>query len=81
MSNVRLSRQQRQVLDVLRRGPVTSWDLCFESQVLCYTKRISELRRLGFEIDTSPETISGRRVVTYTLLKEVSNGKADSNEV
>jgi hypothetical protein len=40
------------------------------SQVLCYTKRISELRQLGYEIDTDMELVDGKRVVTYTLQKE-----------
>lgn len=63
-----MSPQMRRVLAVLEKGPATSLEIQRKSGVLCYTKRISELRRLGYEIVAENEYIDGTRVVTYTLV-------------
>lgn len=64
-----LSSQQMKILQSLRTGPKTSLELAMTG-VLCYTKRISELRRKGYEILTDEEWRDGRRICTYTLLRE-----------
>lgn len=69
-----LSSQQRKILQSLRTGPKTSLELSMTG-VLCYTKRISELRRKGHEILTEEEWRDGRRICTYTLLREPEEEK------
>lgn len=63
-----MSPQMRKVLAVLEKGPATSLEIQRKSGVLCYTKRISELRRRGYEIVAENEYTNGTRVVTYTLI-------------
>jgi len=60
------STQRDVVLRRLQRGPATSRDLAM-CGVLCYTKRISELRRAGWEIVSSEKRVNGSRHVTYSL--------------
>lgn len=46
---MKLTRQQKQVLRMLSRGPVKNWE--FAVNFICnYTARISELRQKGFDI-------------------------------
>lgn len=61
--------QKRRTLALLRERPRTSREFP-QNGILCYTRRISELRQDGHEILTTSETINGTRVFTYTLVKE-----------
>lgn len=51
MENKRYSQNER-ILQVLRDADywVSAWDLSRKASVLCYTKRISELKREGYNI-------------------------------
>lgn len=63
-----LSRQQRIVVNVMKqyaKYSVTGMTFV-NAGVLCYTKRIQELRDLGYDIETTPST-DGCRKVYYTL--------------
>ncbi len=64
----KLSRQQRIVVDAMKYNPAYSvTGLMFvNAGVLCYTKRIQELRDLGYDIETTP-SVDGDRKVFYTL--------------
>ena len=61
--------QKKRTLALLRERPRTSREFPMNG-ILCYTRRISELRQDGHEILTTAETINGIRVFTYTLVKE-----------
>ena len=61
--------QKRRTLALLRERPRTSREFPMNG-ILCYTRRISELRQDGHEILTTSEKINGVRVFTYTLVKE-----------
>ena len=63
--------QTHQVLDMLRRGPVTPIDAL---QVGCFrlAARINELREMGYEIHTTIERKGEKRYARYTLLKKTA---------
>lgn len=59
--------QKKRIVAALENGPKTTMQL-IGLDICCPTKRISELRREGYDIDTSEERRDGKRIVTYALL-------------
>ena len=64
-----MSRQSQceAVLNRLKQGPATTFQLGYGLNICCVTKRLSELRRAGHVITKSEQRLAGKRVVTYTL--------------
>ena len=60
--------QARRILARLQQGPATSWELGPELRILSITRRIFELRQLGYLIVSTEKRVDGKRVVTYRLL-------------
>ena len=71
-----ISKQCNTVLGTLkfRGGWISAWDIIHQSFVLCYTKRISELRRAGYVIEMRWHVDSyGKKDYTeYRLVSEPS---------
>ena len=63
----KLSRQCRMLLNRLRSGPATSWQLQ-QLGVCSHTSRISELRKARHVIEKSEKWTGHRRIVTYYLV-------------
>ncbi len=66
--------QTLKVLNMLRQGPITQFD-ARHAEVLCLTKRISDLRDMGYDIDcemiTDPSHHNGKtRFGRWTLISE-----------
>lgn len=59
--------QRQAVLERLKQGPATMWDLTVGLRILRPGARIFELRKQGYEITSSEQRLSGKRIVTYTL--------------
>ncbi len=70
----KLSDQCARVVNVLRNAEWTSaWELSRRASVLCYTKRISELRRAGYVIEIKWHKYAGdgqKRFSEYRLVSE-----------
>jgi len=62
--------QRDQVLNRLRQGEATTWDLTVGLHILRPGARIFELRALGFEITSTERQENGKRVVTYRLREQ-----------
>lgn len=64
-----MTRQSQcdRVLEALKGGPKTTFQLGYGLNICCVTKRISELREDGQLILTTKEKRSGRWVFIYTL--------------
>lgn len=62
-----MSYQNLQVLAALRSGPKTTADLVMGLRIMCVTKRIHELRKLGYVITSTERQERRRRIVTYRL--------------
>ena len=60
--------QARRILARLKEGPATSWELGPDLRILSITRRIFELRQLGYPIVSTEKRVDGRRIVTYRLL-------------
>ena len=62
------------ILDMLRGGPRTSWQLCEGAKTARYGGRIFELRAMGYVIEITPAiTVVGDKKVQqkiYTLISE-----------
>lgn len=69
---VRRQLQKEAVLNALKSGPKTTWQLGYELNICCVTRRIFELRQDGFEIEMSEQRRAGKRVCTYTLKGQLS---------
>jgi len=67
-STPKISKQCRKILNRLRRGPGTPFDLMQDTGVVNYTARISDLKMKGYEI----ECVRGMNVNTYWLRREPS---------
>jgi hypothetical protein len=65
-----MSFQNLQVLTALRSGPKTTAQLVMGLRIMCVTKRISELRKAGYQITSSERRENGKRIVTYSLAEE-----------
>ena len=65
--------QQQRILNLLRGGNwYSARDLSRATEVLCYTKRISELRKAGHNIEirwAGREQVGGRRHSEYRLVE------------
>ena len=61
--------QNKRIVAALRNGEMTTMQL-IHLGICCPTKRISELRREGYDILTDPRSENGRKVVYYILLAE-----------
>src|SRR3990167_5064271 len=71
------------ILNLLRSGPKTSWELTQEAKTSRYGGRIMELRRMGYDIRHSIHSLlraDGEAVVqhVYELVSEPGAIKADS---
>lgn len=64
--------QKASVLRALQGGPRTTLELIRLTNCCCVTKRLSELRRDGWEIVSSEKRVAGRRIVTYELKGQLS---------
>ena len=68
--------QKEAVLNALKSGPKTTWQLGYGLNICCVTKRISELRSEGYEIIATEKRIlgkgPGKRIVTYSLAGQLS---------
>jgi biotin operon repressor len=62
-----MSYQNLQVLNALRSGPKTTAQLVIGLRIMSVTKRISELRRAGYEITSTERWMGRSRIVTYRL--------------
>lgn len=58
--------QADRILQRLKAGPATSWDLQ-QLGICSHTSRISELRKLGYRIEATDTWRGRQRIVTYTL--------------
>jgi Helix-turn-helix domain len=66
-----INKQCRQVLEVLRAsGWISAMAIIEKSHVVCFTKRVSELRRAGYVIDLHDTRTSTRRLTLYRLVSE-----------
>jgi hypothetical protein len=65
----RLSRQCEQILERLRQGPATNYDL--SRFALKYTSRLSEIRQAGYRVEVDHLDYE-TGVVTYVLREEAS---------
>ena len=69
-----MNKQALQVLEMLRRGPVTQFH-AHTNQILSLTERIANLRKAGYEIhrdmNTHPDHFSGTtKFGRWTLISE-----------
>ena len=63
--------QNERILERLRTRPLTTYEAVADLHILSVTKRISELRLAGHEIETDYRTTdSGARYGVYTLVRE-----------
>ncbi len=65
-----LARRQGQVLELLqKRGPegITRLEAP-DHLMLSFSQRVSELRRMGYRIDTKPEWLGDSRIARYVLV-------------
>lgn len=67
--------QRDRVLHRLEKGPATMWQLTVDLGILRPGARIFELRQQGYEITSTEQMLSGKRVVTYRL-----EGRGDSQK-
>ena len=64
--------QWKAVLNRLRKGSATSWELQ-QLGICSYTARVSDLRKLGYVITrTDKYGPGGKRIVTYELKGQLS---------
>jgi len=64
--------QSERVLARLRQGPATTWQLGYELGICSVTRRISDLRERGFEIEMTQQYRGKTRICTYTLKGQLS---------
>jgi predicted transcriptional regulator len=62
-----MSYQNLQILNALREGPRTTEELVIRLKVMSVTKRISELRKLGYRITSTQRTLGRMKIFTYRL--------------
>lgn len=67
--------QATQILDMLKRGPVTAMDALEQAGCFRLAARIADLRQQGVEIETETVTTpTGKHIAQYTL-KERQHGR------
>jgi hypothetical protein len=67
--------QATQILDMLKRGPVTAMDALEQAGCFRLAARISDLRQQGVEIETETVTTpTGKHIAQYKL-KERQHGR------
>jgi hypothetical protein len=67
--------QTTQILDMLKRGPVTAMDALEQAGCFRLAARISDLRQQGVEIETETvTTTTGKHIAQYKL-KERQHGR------
>lgn len=59
--------QSTQILDMLKRGPVTALDALQQAGCFRLAARIAELRQAGHHIETETIEVNGKHIAQYKL--------------
>jgi hypothetical protein len=59
--------QTTEILDMLKRGPVTAMDALQKAGCFRLAARISDLRQAGHHIETETIEVNGKHIAQYTL--------------
>ena len=62
--------QNSTILDMLRDGPITALDALREAGCFRLAARISDLRAMGYDIESEMVEVNGKRIARYTLAVE-----------
>ena len=66
--------QTTQILDMLKRGPVTAMDALQQAGCFRLAARIADLRQQGHHIETETIEVNGKHIASYKL-KEADHGR------
>ena len=66
--------QNGTILDMLRREPITAMDALREAGCFRLAARISDLRAMGYDIESEMVTVNGKRIARYTLTEQLKLG-------
>ena len=75
LNMAKLSKQENQILEHLRATKgLTQREALLDYSIQCFTARICELRKKGFDIQTVPSKhpITGQRYARYVLNEEAA---------
>jgi hypothetical protein len=59
--------QTTEILDMLKRGPVTAMDALQKAGCFRLAARIADLRQAGHHIETETIEVNGKHIAQYTL--------------
>jgi hypothetical protein len=74
------SRQQQRILALLRSKEWISLPEILDLRIASYTRRLSDLRELGFRIECETKWVNGVRHSKYRLLPEMREGGGNGKE-